>query len=751
MCIFIEINLKSYYQNRDCKVILGNIYRPPRSNVDSLNAFCTSLEQFTTNFQNYKEIILTGDFNLDLLKINENDHINAFLNTLLSNGFFPKITLPTRITDHSQTLIDNCFARSLKSYPDTTSGILLQNISDHQSYFICFDYLLMFDTTKSPYVKVQTNSQEAMADFKNTIKETCLINKFSQIGPDPNVNYNLLNNLLQNAIDKHLPTKLVKLNRHKHKKSAWITQGIIHSIRFRDTLYKRIKNTSDNDEIYQTLKINLKTYNRMLKKTIRAAKIKYYNQSFKNCGNDIKKTWNLIKEVTTNAVKSKTFPKTFMTNNIPCSNKQTIANDFNKYYVNIGSSLASKITQPSNITFSSYLTKEITTNFSFTNVTEEQVVKIISDLKPKTSSGLDNLSNKVLKLIKEEIAPILKIIINQSIETGIFPEKLKDAKVLPIYKKGDNYLFENYRPISLLSSVSKVFERVMHNQLYNYFDLNNLFYINQYGFRKQHSTELAALDLLDRIACAVDHKNVPLSIFLDLSKAFDTLDHTILLNKLNYYGIQGNALKLFESYLCQRKQLVIFNEIKSEKLNIKTGVPQGSIMGPLLFIIYLNDLANACIYFKPIIYADDTALTSTLEIMNFDNVTAVRALNIELSKISDWFKTNKLSLNCEKTKAMLFHVPQKQVNIPNLFIDSSPITFVKDFNYLGITLDTGLTWKPHLNNISKKLAKTNGIMTRLKHFLSVNILKILYNSLILPYLNYGILAWGIHANRLFKM
>ena len=306
---------------------------------------------------------------------------------------------------------------------------------------------------------------------------------------------------------------------------------------------------------------------------------------------------------------------------------------------------------------------------------------------------------------------------------------------------------ENYRPISILPSVSKVFEKIIHKQLFDYFTNNNLFYGNQYGFRSQHSTEMAALELVDRITSAMDKKQACLSIFLDLSKAFDTLDHQILLSKLKYYGVRGPALKLFETYLSDRNQVVQYDNAISDKLTIKTGVPQGSMLGPLLFIIYLNDLIKACTIFKPVIYADDTALCTTLE----TSVITSDIINSELYTISNWFKLNKLSLNENKTKAMVFCSKQNRSIQIDLSIGGTQIEFVEEFKYLGIILDRHLTWKPHLDQVSKKVAKANGVICRLKNVLPSHILKTIYSSLILPYLTYGIIVWGSVSDRLFKL
>ena len=305
--------------------------------------------------------------------------------------------------------------------------------------------------------------------------------------------------------------------------------------------------------------------------------------------------------------------------------------------------------------------------------------------------------------------------------------------------------------MSVLPSMSKVVERVLHSQLVEYFTEENLLFKHQYGFRKRHNTELAALEFIERIVSTMDKNEVPLAIFLDLSKAFDTLNHQILIHKLEYYGIRDNALQLLQNYLANRKQCTVLNSVTSSMKQITTGVPQGSILGPLLFVIYINDLVQSTRLFQPVIYADDTTLQASLKCFGRPGRDRDKAVNSELEEIAKWFTLNKLSVNPAKTRAMLFHSPKKRIECPVLFLGNSVIEYVENFDFLGITVDKNLTWKPHVQKVSKKLSKTVGILSRLKNELPQDILLIIYNSLFLSHINYGLLCWGSKIKEIEKI
>ena len=634
--LFVELSLEidqarnqTFYE----KIVICNMYRPPRSSIDNLNSFIDDMSNIFQTFERTSNILIVGDFNIDILKFKQNSHINNYLENILSSGFLPNITFPTRLTSCSGSLIDNIFSKSSGKLLNIISGILLNQISDHLPCFIAFELSGCRKYNSISQKIIRLNTHNSYMKFKADLQSLEFTNILDNIiGKDVDESYKKLNDALQLLINKHFPKKVVKFNKHKHRKAKWMTNGILRSISFRDRLYLQFKKTPLSSDDYFSKKINLNSFNKILKQCIRNAKNIYYEKCFNDSKNDIKKTWLNINSILCRQSKSELSPKFFLINGNNISNYNIIVNEFNKYYTEIGPKLASNISIPENQCFKNCLPLRQSNTYHFKSVSDNDIIKVIDSLKLKTSYGIDQISNKLLKYLKNELSSPISRIINQCFLTGVFPEKLKIAKVIPLYKKKDKTLLENYRPVSILSSVSKVFERTMYNQIYQYFSDNKLFYQSQYGFRQNHSTEFATIELVDRLISEMENNEIPLNIYLDLSKAFDTLDHAILLEKLKHYGIKDRALDLLESYLTNRQQYVHLNDTTSDLLPIITGVPQGSILGPLLFIIYVNDLSNASNFFYPIIYADDTTLMTTLKTITLHDINndINRIINNEL-------------------------------------------------------------------------------------------------------------------------
>ena len=331
----------------------------------------------------------------------------------------------------------------------------------------------------------------------------------------------------------------------------------------------------------------------------------------------MKKTWRTLNETLNRNKKGSNVTSLFYHNGKTLSNLEEIANAFNVYFANIGEKLASKIGENinNNAGYTNYISmlSSVETRFQFKCITDNDTRLAIDKLENKSSSGHDGISNKLLKVLQFELSKSLTLIINQMITTGVFPDLFKISKIIPLFKKGDSSLLSNYRPISLLPTISKIFERILYNQLYEYFNSNNLLAEQQYGFCFNHSTEYAAVKFVDHISKEMESGNTPAALYNDLSKAFDTLSFDILLYKLSHYGIKDNAFKLLKSYLTDRKQFVVFNNQNSETTDVTTGVPQGSILGPLFFSICINDLITVSDKLKFVMYADDTTIYFNIE------------------------------------------------------------------------------------------------------------------------------------------
>ena len=530
-----------------------------------------------------------------------------------------------------------------------------------------------------------------------------------------------------------------------------MTNDLLVLINKKNDMYRNWKSTINNEE-YENKKVNFKTYDRIVSDGIQNAKHQYYFNTFVSHKNDMKKTWKTIDETLNRGNNKTNFPSEFIVDHKLISDHKEIADNFNVFFANIGAKLSAGNNQSNCAqSYSDYLNNPTPHRFTLSTINESYILSIMNKLKNKNSSGNDEISNKLLKAIGNELSKPLTIIINQCLLTGIFPDLLKIAKVKPLFKRGDTAQLNNYRPISLLPTISKVFERVIYSQLYAYFNDNNLMSEQQYGFRAQHSTELASVKLVDHIIEQMDNRyetKTPVAIFCDLSKAFDCLNFDIFLSKLEYYGVDGTPLALIKSYLNNRYQYVQFENCKSDLLEVKTGIPQGSILGPLFFSVLINDIVNSSNKLSFLMYADDTTIYFNLE--DFPALNREQEINKELEKLNTWFQLNKLTLNVEKTKCMFFH-KRRAVPPINISMNNIPIDIVPHFKYLGIILDTHLLWKTHVAMVTGKLSKINGILNRLKYIYPTNVLLTIYKSLFVPHINYGSLVWGQNFNSISKL
>ena len=724
-CVTVEIKIKN------CKnVVVSCMYRTPGGSVVDFNE---EFKACVNKVKHDKILCVCGDFNINLLNCEHHLPTKEFLDITQSYGLLPMIDKPTRITLNSATLIDNIFSNA---HVKSTSGIVIDDtISDHLPIYTCIELNVFVKQQVKVYFKLCRQLKgENIERLKAELRTTDWSNVIQSI--DVNQSYNHFICKIRELFEKCCPLKQVKVN-NKYKNKLWITTAIKTSIRKKKCLHKRfIKNRTPSNET------KYKVYRNKLNSIIKASMKKYYNDLINANINDIKGTWSALNEIINKKKKSCSYPKYFVgENGKEYKGNKCIADQFNKFFVEIGPKLADKIEKvDSNINVLDTM-GERNINSMFVKLVEtEEVLNTMKQCKNKSSTDSDDLSMNIVKSIADSIVLPFTHVCNLSLTNGIFPDGMKTAKVIPLFKTGDAKCFNNYRPVSLLSQFSKIIEKLFYSRLNNFIENNDILSDSQYGFRKSRSTVTALIELLEEISDAIDKRKHTIGVFVDLSKAFDTINHNLLLNKLEHYGVRGIAHQFLTSYLKNRFQYVSYNNVKSELLEITCGVPQGSILGPLLFILYVNDIGNISSFLKFVLFADDTnifASDSDIEILS-------NRINSELSKLNTWFKANKLSLNVKKTNFMLFTNRLRKSNI-NISINNTAINMVQSTKFLGVIIDSKLNWKEHIDVIKKKLSKCTGIIYKASVNLETNTLRYLYCSLFLPYINYCVEVWGSAA------
>ena len=450
------------------------------------------------------------------------------------------------------------------------------------------------------------------------------------------------------------------------------------------------------------------------------------------------------------------YPSTVLTDGGTSSDPNVIANSLNSYFTSVAGNLNRAkygSCEPNHHNYTRFMPKRITNSLFLTPTSPDEISALISGLKPTKSS---DLSPACLKHFKFLFSAGFSTVINKCMLLGLFPTELKQAIVLPFHKGGDTNALSNYRPISLLPLLSKIFEKCLHKRVTEFLDIHNVVCSSQYGFRKGLSTTHALREGVGEAVKRLDHNFYTIGLFLDLSKAFDTLHHDILLAKLEHYGIRGTVLNLFRSYLTNRSQRVRIGNATSEPCNITFGVPQGSTLGPLLFILYINDVVNLqnqagkC-SIKFILYADDTSIfISGLNLVEVQN-----SINILMESLKFYFDANYLHVNTTKTKFMEFKSPQKAKTSSQLSVrfNNTHIEQVTQFKFLGVLISDCLTWEPHIKYVASKLHCNLGSIYRMRGSLPTTLRTPLYYALFHSHLSYGISIWGSggHVHKLLPI
>ena len=508
-----------------------------------------------------------------------------------------------------------------------------------------------------------------------------------------------------------------------------------------ETLLNLIKTKSNYLKLHKlgiVSKDENKVFRNNVNNLIKKAKIDYHHKLFLKHRNDMKKCWRIINDIVSKN-KDPTVISKIIFNNHTYIETIDISNIFNDYFCSIGDSLDRQIpnihVDPLN-----YLNVNVSSTFFLNPVSSLEVRNYMKSLK-NSKEELHIFSVSILKenFMQSDVLPnFIANLINKCFSEGKFPDILKKAVVVPIHKKGNIEFISNYRPISKLCFLSKIFEKVLKFRIMNYFENKNLFCPTQYGFQKGVSTQDAILHVTEKIYENLNNKQTTIAAFIDFSKCFDTLNRDILIRKLHAYGIRGTPLALISSYLSNRLQAVKINSMISSFNSINIGVPQGSVLGPLLFLIYVNELPFISELFKVVLFADDT----TLLFENQNSAILSELCNRGLRTFHDWCCANRLSINISKTNLILFSNIYSRNVFPDIFLNNVKVNFASSVRFLGVEIDEKLKFKKHINIISSKVAKSTGILFKLRQYLPLRTLISVYRSLVETHLNYCTLIFG---------
>lgn len=715
-CIWLEIkpvNSRSF--------LVGHMYRPPNSTVQWNEFFEECIDSV---IQEEKEIYLLGDINRDLLNCQIqrawNDYIEPF-------GLTQLIFEPTRVTAVSRTLIDHIYSNC----PENVKSVIVPKIglSDHFPIFLTRK--MHSHTPKSSHYTISYRS------FKN-FDEATFISDLQAVPWDVIKLFEDTDDILESwtdlflqVVNKNIP---IKQHRVKHKNQPeWLSPDILEAIKTRDR-HKSLGN--ENEYKYWRNKVN---------KLIRKAKKNKYQTFIENNKNNPSSIYKLFREVGAGkSCRKQSNIFSIKNNEIHIEDPIEIANTFNNFFVNVASKLKEPINNSSHDKLRDFCNSKLPqdTNFSIKNVEKDKILKHLSTLDSSKATGTDNIGPRLLKLAAPYIANDITYICNHSINKSTFPSKWKEAKVSPLHKTGPHDDVNNYRPISILPVLSKVLEKHVHDCLSAYLHEHNLLHKTQSGFRSQHSCETALVHMIDSWLNAMDNGKLVGVVLVDFKKAFDLVDHQILLSKLELYGINNKALMWFNTYLTHRQQQVSINNNKSDFETVTCGVPQGSILGPLLFLLFINDLPLYVDDVSSDLYADDTTLYDIQDSLDMIEQNLQSGLN----QLHIWCKNNGMVLNSAKTKVMLITTNQKRQRLDNtnlnlLYMDEA-LKMISNDKILGVFVDNNLQWSDHVKHISKKISSYIWLLSKIKHYLSQDHRVQFYKSYIQPHIDFCNIVWG---------
>ena len=727
--IFVRLTQPSSSQTFTC----GVIYRPPSGNFKS---FLDKYEHINT-FLPKSGVRLIGDYNVDLLKINNSQGTGAhsqFEESFIKAGLTPVISVPTHKRENCKSsCIDNIFTSDIERV--VISGCLSDQIGDHLPIFEITDINIEAQPGQEKHIQYYEFSNKNTNDFvvklEKDLTNLTTPNDFSEFSA-----------IFHNALDSTCKLAKPKITKRNPINNPWITDGIRAAIKRKHELKNEWDASvkKDRPSGCPDLKKAFDDYRRVLKAIINTAKHTHNCNRIIESKNDRKKTWQIINELRGKI--KKVIKPSIIIDNKKILDRRVICNEFNKYFNSIASVLNDSIadTDLSSSKFTSFEAFMMPSNKNsifLDDCSVGELLEIVSQLDNNKSS---DIPIRIIKKSAHIICPYLSAYFNVCMTEGTFPDVLKVGKVTPIFKKGNLEELGNYRPVSTLPIFGKIFEKVIYNRIYNFALSQNILDRNQFGFRKSHSTSHAVNISVKIIEDSTKKKNHVLGIFIDLSKAFDTIDHSILLTKLSRYGVRGNANSLIKNYLSGRSQYTEIHGEKSDLLTIAYGVPQGSVLGPLLFLLYINDIANCSDLGIFILFADDT----NIFVEGASIEEAYKKGNIVLNLVKEYMIHNKLHINM--SKCCYIHFKPKTNSADNgqhqLNIDGIPIKKTSTTRFLGVIIDEKLSWEPHVAALRRKLGYASATLNRIRDSVPKELHHDLYHTLFESHLAYCISVWG---------
>ena len=642
-------------------------------------------------------------------------------------GLTQLVSEATRVTSGSRTLIDHIYTNCFEN----VSSIKVPKIGLSDHFPIFFTRKMHNHTPKGKHYTISYRSFKDFNEAKFISDLQSVPWDLIKLFDDTNDILEIWTDLFLEAVDKNVP---IKQHRVKHKiQPQWMTADILDAIKSRDR-HKSLGN--DNEYKYWRNKVT---------KLIKESKKVQYQTFIDNNKDNPGSIYKLFQEVGARKGHKKPSDITSIINNgSVIEDPIEIANKFNDFFVNVASRIKEPVSNCNHSMLKDFCQGKLpeNTKFSIPNIEKQTVLKYLSNLDVSKATGTDNIGPRLLRLAAPYIAEDIAFICNHSINNSTFPNQWKMAKVSPLYKSGPHDDVNNYRPISILPVLSKVLEKHVHDCLSNFLREHCLLHKTQSGFRSHHSCETALIHMIDSWLDAMDNGKMIGVVLVDFKKAFDLVDHQILLSKLELYGLNNEALLWFNTYLTHRQQQVSVNSSRSDFEPVSCGVPQGSILGPLLFLLFINDLPLYTDTVSTDMYADDTTL---YDIQHSQEVIE-QNLQIALNQLHIWCKNNGMLLNASKTKVMLVTTNQKRQRLNNAnlklnYVDESLQTVSSD-KILGVFVDNNLMWSDHVKHLTKKISSNIWLLSKLKHFLSQAHRVQFYKSYIQPHIDFCNIVWG---------